>query len=496
MTATTAHRSSSLVLAFAGLASLTACQGNIGGDGGGVVGSSNPIDEAQMSPGDGALVYALDVSHWTDVISEAEVRCWWDQEVRHVIVGTQNLRVSRQQLEMAHDGGMTLDLYVYLLWDYDISAQVTEAVELAAEYPVGRIWLDAEEEPGGRSATQLEDLLQEALSACGEVECGIYTANWWWGPAMAGSTAFSHVPLWYAYYDDQPSLATWANQAFGGWDNPTGKQYDETYVCGLNVDVNTMAVYATPPPPPEPLPPPNDGPPDAPTSLYPDDGIHIGVETVKMLSNTISGATSYAFEVQHYQGGSFKGYYTYETSQSTREVSPVFDNRVYRFRVRAESDYGWGPWSDWAVFEYGHANEWPDAPPADDPPADDPPADDPPADDPPADDPPADDPPADDPPPPPPPSGSPVNLQPSDGSSFASGSVHLSCDPLSGASQYAFEIQFHNGSSYVPYYTYQPGSPSQTFWPVSAAPYRWRVRAKTGGVWGPDSNWITFDFGI
>ncbi|MBW2456138.1 MAG: hypothetical protein JRI68_16585, partial [Deltaproteobacteria bacterium] len=366
---------------------LAACTGNIGGIDS-LADTAEAIGETAQEPGDGNLEFAVDVSHWAQEVTDAEVACWWAEGVRHVIVGTQNLRISRQQLAMSGAGGMTLDLYVYLHWDEDMTEQVNRSLQLTSEFPIGRLWLDAEEDPAGRSPGQLAYLLDDAVDACGSFECGIYTGEWWWQPAMAATTGFAHLPLWYAYYDELPTMATWANQSFGGWQSPTGKQYNETYLCGVHLDVNTMAVYATPPPPPAEPPPPSAGPPAAPEGLYPADDLQIWTDEVRLLCDTIPGATDYAFQIEHFNGSQFIPYYTYETKENARFFIPSLDNRVYRWRVRAHNGDGWGAWSAWAQFEYGAASQWPNEPPPEEPPPEEPPPEEPPPEEPPPQDPP------------------------------------------------------------------------------------------------------------
>ncbi len=243
-----------------------------------------------------------------------------------------------------------------------------------------------------------------------------------------------------------------------------------------------MAVDATPPPPPAELPTPPPGPPAAPTGLYPSGDLQIWTEWVRMLCDTVPGATDYAFQVEHFNGSQFSAYYTYETNENAREFSPVYDNRVYRWRVRAHNGDGWGSWSDWAQLEFGSATQWPnEAPPEEPPPEEPPPEEDPPQDPPPQD---------------PPPPGAPTGLSPVHGTTVSGASVSMACDPISGAEEYAFEIEHYNGSSFVGYYTYETGATSQTFWPAyNDRAFRFRVRARTGTTWGPNSSWNIFLFG-
>jgi hypothetical protein len=448
----------------------------------GEIGDRDAFAGARQHAG-GDKVYGVDVSFWSEELTDAEVACFWDEGVRHVIVGTQSPRIARQQLAMAYAGGMTVDLYVYLNWERDVVAEVQAALALANEFPVGRLWLDAEDEPDGRNADELATQLQQALDACGAFPCGIYTAEWWWTPAMDGSTAFASHPLWYAHYDDNPSVATWPGQSFGGWSEPAGKQFNETYVCGVHLDVNTIERLTAPPPPPE-LPDPPAGKPPAPTGLYPSAGLQIFAERFRMMCDSIPGTTRYEFELQHDAGGTFQTYFTYTSSENARQVNPVYDDRFYRWRVRAQNVHGTGPWSAWATLEFGEASG---TPPEEEPPVEEPPAEDPP------EEPPPDDPPPDDPPPvgdgPPP-----VGLSPNDGADLPGPSVTLSCGAVAGATAYAFEVEREYGASFIDYQTYSSGVASKTFWPAVSGTYRWRVRAEADGTWSSSSGWHTFTF--
>jgi len=94
-------------------------------------------------------VFAVDVSHWEGPISQYEMDCFWSQGVRHVVSGTQLTEITRQQLQMAVDRGMSVDAYVYLYWDRDPAAQVADAFAAVDGFPIGRMWLDVEEAAGG-----------------------------------------------------------------------------------------------------------------------------------------------------------------------------------------------------------------------------------------------------------------------------------------------------------------------------------------------------------
>ncbi len=195
-------------------------------------------------------VYAVDVSHWSGVVSEGQAVCWWDAGIRHVIAGTQDSAISAQQLAAAASVGLTVDAYVMLEWDQDIGALVERAKRIIAPYPVRRLWLDAERPTDGRTPAEMVGLIQMGVDACGAVPCGIYTGKGWWLASTDNSTAFSHLPLWYPRWDGDADLEDWYDPLawyegpFGGWGDPSGKQYASSQtaseLCGVNVDYNIM----------------------------------------------------------------------------------------------------------------------------------------------------------------------------------------------------------------------------------------------------------------
>lgn len=426
--------------------------------------------------------FAVDISLWSGEVTDAEVRCWHAGGVRHVVVGTQVPRISRQQLDASIDGGMTVDLYVYLYWTIDMQKQVNDALALAAEYPqVGRLWLDVEEPSGGFGATALKAKVHQALDACGSMECGIYTGKGYWQSYMAGTSEFSSVPLWYAWYDLNPSMSTWSTQKFGGWAAPTAKQWQETYYCGIDVDKNTMFVDAEPTEVPSPVPVDGPGAPAATTGMYPDDLLPITNEEVRLIVDTVhAGVTKYEFEVQSWNGTKWLAYYTYKSPTNAARFNPIFANTAYRFRARALDASGWGPFGHWGEWAQGKPTKVPPPSALDPLPGADPGTNDPPP-----------------PPPPPPPGGAPTNLTPAEGTTITTSAVSLGCAAVPGATQYAFEIEHQDPatSTFKPYYTYTSPTPTRAFYPQFAdRTFRFRVRALSGGTWTPTSNFSSFHY--
>lgn len=415
--------------------------------------------DAPLSGGDPAngALYAIDISMWEGPISQAEMDCFWSAGVRHVVSGTQVEEITRQQLSMARDRGMSIDAYVYLYFSRDLRAQVREAFARVQGFDIGRMWLDVEDaqSAAGRSPSELLDAVQQAVDECrlqSGAGCGIYTGAGFWNAYLGGSSRFADVPLWYARYNDVTSLSAWSTERFGGWTAPVAKQWAERALCNVGVDHNSMQVLEGPQvtvdrtPAPRPV-----AVPAAPGGLYPADGSRTDFTWVKLMVGTVPYATQYDLQLEHWNGSAWAAYTTWRTASPFKRVSPAWRDRFYRFRARALNAHGWGAWSGYSTFEVGR---WAGTPPGGSPPQQ----------------------------PPAPPAG---GLSPDSGATFPAGSaVTLRGPATAGATAYELEIES--------YFTYASSTPSKTFWPQGVRAFRWRMRAKVNGVFGAWSAWATF----
>jgi len=431
---------------------------------------NGPLTPAPSFAGDtvNGAPFAVDVSYWETPLAQAEMDCFWDSGARHVVVGTQREDITREQLAMAVSRGMTVDAYVYLYWDTDTAAQVKEAFRRVKGFPVGRMWLDIEQNPAGRSAKTLKGLIQKAVGACqadGSASCGIYTGPGFWKTYTGNTTAFASVPLWYAIYNNKTSLSDWSKEAFGGWSAPVAKQFASKPLCGIGgVDWDVMKVSATPTVAVDrSLPPDTGSPPPAPVGLYPADGQVVKWSYAKIMSETIPRATQYDVAVERWNGAAWLAYNTWTNANAFVMFSPATPNSIYRFRVRAEDEHGWGDWSDWSAFDFGtYTGPRPGT---------------------------------STPPPPPPAPGVPGNLSPDGNPLVTAPSVTLTCSAPTGAAGYEFAIEYQSNGAWATYYTYATTAPSRTFYPVyHGTGYRWHVRAKVNGTFGAFSSYATFQF--
>jgi GH25 family lysozyme M1 (1,4-beta-N-acetylmuramidase) len=190
-----------------------------------------------------SLQLAVDVSNYTGPITPEQARCLRGHGVAHLVAGTQVPALTRVQVGAALAAGMTADAYVYLYWRDGVLAQVERALAAVAGLPVGRLWLDCEDDAAGLAPAQVEALIASAIEAAGATPCGIYTGRWWWTPATGDSHRFSALPLWHAEYTGSPDV--WPNfdsfRPYGGWRRPAMWQFQgTTSLCGLGVDLDLV----------------------------------------------------------------------------------------------------------------------------------------------------------------------------------------------------------------------------------------------------------------
>ncbi len=435
-------------------------------------------------PKNGA-VYALDVSFWEGPLSQREMDCFWDSGVRHIVVGTQVEELTRQQLSMAVARGMTVDAYVYLYWDKDVATQTREAFRRVSGFPIGRMWLDVEENPAGLGSSKLVSFVRAGLDECtalggSAIGCGIYTGPGFWKSYMSNTSELASVPLWYAQYNGRTGLDAWSSEKFGGWSQPVAKQWAEQALCGVGVDKDTMQVTTKPSVVVDRATPPDTGlPPAAPDGLYPAEGSVVGVDYVKLMSATVPRATGYQLALERWDAASasFRPYYTWSTSDPFVKTYPP-RSALYRMRVRARNARGFGAWSAYSMFDYG---KYTGTRPSDSPTEPAPPPTTEPSTPPPTE--------------PPPATGVPSALAPHD-TTVSTAAVTLTYAGVAGATRYELAIENATSSgAFVPYVTYSTTALSKTYYPaIHRTKYRFRVRAEVASVMSAWSSWATFDY--
>mmetsp|Transcript_61684 Transcript_61684/g.75633 ORF Transcript_61684/g.75633 Transcript_61684/m.75633 type:complete len:224 (-) Transcript_61684:18-689(-) len=124
---------------------------------------------------------------------------------------------------------------------------INNLTNAGAQY--GMIWLDIEGNPKSTcSWSQYSDttncnFIQELTNTAVKMgkKVGIYSSKGEWESIVFSSVkACPEVgiyPLWYAHYDKQPNFDDWSVEEFGGWTQPTIKQYtDDQRYCNTAFD--------------------------------------------------------------------------------------------------------------------------------------------------------------------------------------------------------------------------------------------------------------------
>jgi GH25 family lysozyme M1 (1,4-beta-N-acetylmuramidase) len=138
-----------------------------------------------------------------------------------------------------------VDVYHFPCLAQAAALQVGRAVSaLKAEGATfGTYWLDVEKGAGWTgdrtaNAAFLQSLV-EAAEALG-LTVGIYTTQFQWSTIMGASCEqFARYPLWYAHYEDPQNASFSDFTPFGGWTQPSRKQFVGNVTCdGVSYDGN------------------------------------------------------------------------------------------------------------------------------------------------------------------------------------------------------------------------------------------------------------------
>lgn len=110
---------------------------------------------------------------------------------------------------------------------------------IALNLDVKMIWLDVEILNWFQNKNTNRAFFEGLVSALERYfPIGVYTNERNWSNIMGSDySGGSTFPLWYARYDLQPNFYDF--KPFGGWGNPTMKQYaPNKNICGASVDEN------------------------------------------------------------------------------------------------------------------------------------------------------------------------------------------------------------------------------------------------------------------
>ena len=125
--------------------------------------------------------------------------------------------------------------------------QVAEMLKGLSDSRYSSIWIDMETNTspncGWSQNYDSNCAFTQALVAAAQKsgkKVGIYASIHMWNVIMGGTDRclhFSNLPLWYAHYDGVASFSDF--QSFGGWKEPSIKQYKgTTSLCSASVDLS------------------------------------------------------------------------------------------------------------------------------------------------------------------------------------------------------------------------------------------------------------------
>lgn len=194
---------------------------------------------------------SVDMSRWGGDLTAPEASCLKEAGVQTVVLATgpggyDDALLS--QIDDAVANGLTIEVYYFVEWGNNPAAWVDAGATALGDYKkyVKRVWIDVEDttNPPPNTISGRESYVRMAVDRAKlvyGVEVGIYTGGWYWKDpvrGMANSSAFSNLPLWNSWYDNDPDID---GLPYGGWtrDSVAIEQYTGTVIiCGQSVDTN------------------------------------------------------------------------------------------------------------------------------------------------------------------------------------------------------------------------------------------------------------------
>ncbi|EFC38524.1 predicted protein [Naegleria gruberi] len=168
----------------------------------------------------------LDLSYFQGDVSQSSWNCLKQSGREFAIIQAQ-LSTGRVNPYVANDinrakaaGIKYVDIYIFPNINEDAAAQVQNTVNFIKSNGAtfGQIWLDIEGPQYWTNNCQTNVNFISRMVNAGRATgypVHIYSSHSQWQPITCGSTAFSNLQLWWAYYDNNASFDNF--QSFGGW---------------------------------------------------------------------------------------------------------------------------------------------------------------------------------------------------------------------------------------------------------------------------------------
>ena len=188
------------------------------------------------------LIEGIDISKYQGSVDQATWRALKKSGQEVAVVGSWHGRDGNPHCEenllRAAAQGMKIATYTVLNGSQPGNAAVSQGKSFC-----GNVWSDLrfvaiDCELDGITETHIRQA-EAAIIAEGQTPI-IYTAYWWWHDHFGNPNSFSHLPLWNAYYDQQPDI-DFQKLPYGGWQDVVIEQYaGSVQLEGVTVDRNSF----------------------------------------------------------------------------------------------------------------------------------------------------------------------------------------------------------------------------------------------------------------
>lgn len=200
------------------------------------------------------FIQGVDVSVYQGAILEGSWQALYDAHQRVAVVGAAHPRPNTYclgNLERANRVGFIIASYAVVYPGVPSAATIETAKRMCGSFWSELSFVAIDCETDGITESQIFGM-EEALRRENQRPI-LYTAHWFWHGRFGNSQAFRHLPLWNAYYDQEPDI-DFAKAPYGGWtlEDVVGEQYaGTTQLAGVTVDRNSFrADFVQPAPPP------------------------------------------------------------------------------------------------------------------------------------------------------------------------------------------------------------------------------------------------------
>lgn len=205
--------------------------------------------------------YAVDCSSFTGLLTTAQAQAIKDMGFSKAIVNLYGGATAQSQIDAFQSVGMEVDGYIYFYFSQTAEYRISSQLANLAGRTVNFLWLDWEDDPGGKSQAEVVDFINNAVAYCsGKIYTGMYTRRQWWVDYTGDSHQFEGMWIWDATNDGTPDMSY---KPYGGFKHYMEQyRFDVVLVPGVgNFDLN---VYEDPEPP-LPVPTPSPEPEPSPT---------------------------------------------------------------------------------------------------------------------------------------------------------------------------------------------------------------------------------------